>query len=294
MRRHEPGPRHVHARHRHPRARQGTASALLGVLLGCGGASGPPSPTPIPAEQRGDPAPDATPVTELPVDLPEQLELEYRRRTEDGDDLVLKLTPAGARYGLAHGKARVALRYQPPADALASTYAALRREGCDRLQSEPREATTAGGTSLRLSTGAEVFTVSAMGRHAPAPADAQAYARCVAALEERLPTGRSDVVVLLRWHASMKDRGAGLDVDVGTDLVGLHRVAGAEHDGPTFALHLARARPLELQLRHGGAASRSTTLTLQAGVERGVEVVHDAARGEVVARALAAEPPATP
>jgi hypothetical protein len=294
MRRHDLGPLHVQAGHGFSRALRVGMSTVAAMLLGCGGASGPPGPVPASGERRGDPTSGETLVTDMPVDLPDRLELEYRRRTADGDDMVLKLTPAGARYGLAHGKARVALRYQLPADALASTYAALRREGCDRLQSEPREAPAMGGTSLRLSTGTAVYTVSAMGQHTPAHTDAQAYARCVAAMEERLPTGRSDVVVLLRWHASMADQSAGLDVDVGPDLVGLHRVADAERDASTLALHLARARPLQLQLRWVGAAARSTTLTLQAGVERGVEVAFDAERGEVIARPLPAEPAAMP
>jgi hypothetical protein len=226
----------------------------------------------------------------LPADLPERLELEVRRRSQEGDDQVLKLTPAGARYGLSRGKARIALRYRLDEGALAAAWAVLRREGFDRLESVPRQgATPAGGTSLRASTGTETYTITAMGRQAPAGEDAEAYARCLAAVEELLPAGRGEVVVQVRWDASMKERSAGLDVDVGDDLVGLHRVAQPLAPAlETFELHLARARPLELQLRQGGNAPRSTTLTVRAGEARGVEVAFDAALGEAVLRPLSA------
>lgn len=276
--------------------------ALLALLLGCGGGPADPgSPSPSP---QGGPAPVAVAShTALPADLPERLEIEYRQRTEDGDDLVLKLTPAGARYGLAHDGARVALRYPLPPEVLDSVYATLRAEGFDRIETVPRDGASAGGTSLRVSTGTERHSASAMGRNGPAPADAPAYASCVAAVEALLPTGRSDVVVQLRWDPSMAEQSAGLDIDVGTDLVGLHRIPGpapgveaGPGPGPvpmpvTVELHLARARPLQLQLRHGTPVPRSTTLTLQAGVDRGVEVVFDAEQGQVTTRPLARTTP---
>lgn len=247
----------------------------------------------------------------MPEDLPERLEVEVRRRTEDGEDQVLKLTPAGARYGSSHGKARIALRYRLPEGALSSVYATLRHEGFDGLRTVPHAGGgPSGGTSLRVSTGTETYTATSMGRQRPAPEDAEAFTRCVAAAEDLLPAGRSDVVVLVRWDASMRDQSAGLDVDVGDDLVGLHRVTGpATGTGTaaaleTFELHLARARPLQLQLRQSGPRTprasadegtvedaptrQSSTLTVRAGVERGIELAFDAARGEVVARPLPA------
>jgi hypothetical protein len=271
------------------------SSGLLLGPLGCGGGSGPPEA----ASRAGEP-PEARlePVSALPADLPERLEIEYRRRMEDGDDRVLKLTPAGARHGLAHGKARVAVRYRLPEDALPSVYATLRQEGFDRMETVPRQGTALmGGTSVRVSTGTETYVVNAMGLQGPRPEDAEAHARCIAGLEALLPTGRSDVVVELRWDASvheMRDHNASLDVDAGEDLVGLHRrspASGAETaaEPVTLELHLARARPLELQLRQSGprgAAPRSTTLVVAAGEERGVELSFDATLGEVVARTL--------
>jgi hypothetical protein len=212
----------------------------------------------------------------------------------------------GARYGLAHDEVRVALRYQLSPAALDSVYATLRQEGFDRIETVPRDGPSVGGTSVRVSTGSGRHSASAMGRHGPAPADAEAYARCIAAIEALLPTGRSDVVVQLRWDPSMAEQSAGLDIDVGTDLVGLHRVSGSERGVEASAgagasasasastgvveLHLARARPLQLQLRHGSPVPRSTTLTLQAGSERGVELVFDDARGQVITRPLTSAP----
>ncbi len=258
-------------------------AALVTVLLGCGGSgSAPPSPVPAP---RSDPAP---PNTALPADLPERLEIEYRQRAANGDDVVLKLTPAGARYGWARGSARVALRYQLPPEALASVYTALRHEGFDRIDTVPDEAVM-DGTALRLSFGAERYSASAMARHAPAPANAEAYARCLAAVEAVLPTGRSDVVVEVRWDPSMAEQSAALDVDVGEDLVGV-QLPPSSDAGERLELHLARARPLELQLRHGSPTPSAITRTLQAGSDRGVEVVFDAERGEASPRILAPEP----
>lgn len=279
----------------YPRAVRTALLAVLALLAGCGG----PSPAPT-SERSGDAAPASAPATALPEDLPERLEVEYRRRAKDGGDLVLKLTPAGARYGLAHGKARVALRYQPPADALASVYATLRQEGFDGIETVDREgAIEVGGTSLRVFTGTDAWSVTAMGRRGPAPDDAQAYARTVAAMEALVPAGRSDVVVLVRWDASMRERNAGLDVDVGADLVGVHRVAPPGDASPrmvpeAFELHLARPRPLQLQLRQASSSAPATTLTVQAGIERGVELAFDAARGEVIVRPLSAAPTAGP
>lgn len=276
------------------------------------------------AADRADPASgSAAAETALPADLPERLEVEVRRRNEDGEDRVLKLTPAGARYGASHGKARLALRYRLPEDALASVYATLRHEGFDGLRTVPYAGPdAAGGTSLRVSTGTETYAVTSMGRQRPAPEDAEAFTRCMAAAEELWPAGRSDVVVVVRWDASLRELGvsgplrdqtAGLDIDAGEDLVGVHRVAtppgpGSAPEPPlaTFELHLARARPLELQLRQSssrsrktaadgttadGAARRSSLVTVQAGIERGVELAFDAAQGEVVLRRLPADSP---
>ncbi len=260
---------------------------IVALLPGCGSPTGG-SPSPVPEPRSADEGSAEPPATALPEDLPERLEIEGRRRSPTGDDRVLKLTPAGARLGLAHGKARVALRYQPAQDALASTYAALRREGFDRLRMVAGSIPAAGGTSIRVTTGDQTHAASAMGRQVPD--DAQAYARCLAALEEHVPAGRSAVVVEVRWDASMRDRSAGIDVDAGSDLVGLHRAS--DEPGPamgTIELHLARARPLELQLRQGGPAGRSTVATVHAGMERGVELAFDEASGEVVMRPLGGE-----
>lgn len=286
-------------------------AALVVSGAACGGGSGSPSPVPQAGERAGDPALDpAAPQTALPPDLPEGLEVEVRRRTADGEDRVLKLTPAGARYGLSHGKARIALRYRLPEDALSPVYATLRHAGFDGLRTVPHEGgAMPGGTSLRVSTGTETYTTASMGRQRPAPDDAEAFTRCVAAAELLLPAGRSDVVVRVRWDPSMRaarDLTAGLDVDVGEDLVGLHRVpgpatppaAGAAAEPETFELHLARARPLQLQLRQSSSqaprASDSRMLTVQAGEEPGVEVVvevaFDAALGEVVLRTRSPDP----
>lgn len=227
--------------------------------------------------------------TDLPPDLPDRVEVEYRRRSEDGDDVVLKLTPAGARYGWAHGKARVALSYQLPLEDLSSVYATLRHEGFDRIDTVPSEDPARGGTTLRISLGGERHSASAMARHAPAPEHAEAYARCVAAVEALLPEGRGEIVAQLRWDPSMAEHSAGLDLDLGNDLVGVHRRPTAQGDGLELhlELHLARARPLQLQLRHGSPVATATTLTFEAGVDRGVEVVFDADRSAPVVRRLA-------
>ena len=270
--------------------------------------------------ERSAASPSGTaPGTALSADLPERLEIEMRRRTADGDDRVLKLTPAGARYGLSHGKARIALRYRLGEGALDSVWATLRQEGCDGLETVPHAGPpVVGGTSLRISTGPETYTATAMGKQAPAADDAETYERCLAAVEELLPAGRGDVVVHVQWDASMQGHAAGLDVDAGTDLVGLHRVpvdrapAAPDTAGPpttpipspmmmdAFEQHFARPRAVQLQLRQGSSpgaeAARSTTLTVEAGRERGVEVAFDAALGQVVLRPLpaAAAEPGTP
>jgi hypothetical protein len=270
---------------------------MVALLLGCGGGFGAPHPEPTPTPVRsGQAAPTPAPTTALPVDLPEALEVEYRRRSTGGGDLVLKLTPAGARLGLAHGKARLALRYPLPADVLASIYATLRQEGFDGLETVDLEQPAAvGGTSLRVSTGTEAWSVAAMGRRGPAPEDAEAYARTVAAVEALVPTERSAVVVRVRWDPSMRRHDAALDVDVGEDLVGVHRVT-ARGDAPPGAspeeleLHLARPRALQLQLRQAGPPARATTLTVHAGVERGIALRFEAERGEVIVEPLTAEP----
>lgn len=268
------------------------ARPMLGLLVlelygggGCGRATEAPSPRSRP---QGDPAPVADPVdSALPAERPEQLEIELRRRTDDGDDVVLKLTPAGARYGHARGKARVALSYRPSDADLDEVYALVRREGFDRIETAPRpdapptDQGSAGGTSLRVIAGPGRYSASAMGRRAPAPEHAEAYARCVAAVESLLPQGRGDVVIDLRWDPSMADHAAALDMDVGDDFVGLHRVSAPDAP-PHWALHLARPRALELRLRHGSPPT-ATTIAVPPGPRGDVLVTFDAEQDAVVA-----------
>jgi len=209
--------------------------------------------------------------------------VDLRRRSEAGDDVVLKLTEAGARYGVARGKARVALRYRLDPDAFDELYATLRAEAFDRIETEPVETAPTSGTSLRITAGPGRYSASAMGRRKPTEAYAEAYDRCVRAAESLLPADRSSTVVTVRWHASMADRSASIDIDIGEDFVGLVRLPG---ELPEVELHLARPRELELLLRHG-SPPRSSTHHVRAGKELGIEIRYDAEHDRVIARPLA-------
>ncbi|MCA9712489.1 MAG: hypothetical protein KDK70_42060, partial [Myxococcales bacterium] len=101
------------------------APALALALVGGCGRDSTPQPVSQAAERSAEPS-RGSGHTDLPPQVPDRLEVELRQRTDVGDDTVLKLTPAGARYGLAHGKSRVSLRYRLPADALGPLYQVLR------------------------------------------------------------------------------------------------------------------------------------------------------------------------
>lgn len=267
------------------------AGLLVPLLWGCG--SSDPAPRPAPLREGPDASRSAAvdSGTDLPPDRPSPFELDLRRRTDDGDDLVLKLTEGGARYGVARGKARVALRYRSAPEALEEVYATLRDEGFDRIETEPRASGPTSGSSIRVKAGPAHFSVSAMGRMAPTKQWADAYARTAAAAEALLPRGKSETVVVVQWDPSVGDRAAALDVDLGEDLVGVHRRPGPR---PDVELHLARARPLEMLLRTGSPPT-STPLTIEAGRDRGVRVVYDEAESTLVLRpSLDAEPAAQP
>lgn len=260
------------------------ALAVLCLLLG---ACGPDSrATPQAVRARSDSVPPGT--TDLPASMPQTLEVELRRRTEQGDDTVLKLTPLGARIGLSRGKSRMSLRYRPPTDALESLYQTLREQAFDRITTGPGKA-RALGSSLRVTADSHRYSASAMGRNAPTPAEA--YEACVAAVQALMPAERGSTIVRIRWDESIGDHAAALDLEVEEDLLGLHRRPGAR---PDVELHLAGPRPLTVILRHG-SPSRSETQLLQAGRDHGLEVAYDAARARVVLRPLApeAEAPAT-
>ena len=257
------------------------AVVALALLLACGG----PAPQPVPA--TGTPAESAEELdTDLPAELPTPFELDLRQRSEDGDDLVLKLTESGARYGVAHGRARVALRYRFEPAALERAYAALRHGGYDRIETQTRARPSGSGSTMRVKAGPVDHSVSAMGRNEPTERWAEAYAASVAAAESLLPRGRSEVVVRLHWDESMAERAAALDMDLGEDFVGIHRLPGPR---PDVELHLLRARPLEMLLR-AGSPPTSTTLTIEAGRDAGIEIAYDPQRDAVVLRPLARDP----
>jgi len=256
----------------------------LGVAAGVPGcrddperpaAAGPATPGPAAAAARAEAE------TDLPAGMPEPLEIELRRRT-GGDDSVLKLTPVVARYGLARGKARLAVRYVLTPETLDPIYRVLRSASFDRIDTVPTPDATIDGSSLRVLAGSARYAVSTIGRLSPAPEHAEAYARCVAAAESLLPRERSGTKVEVRWDPAVVDAAA-IDLDLGEDLVGLHAPAA---ERPDVDLYVARPRAITARLRHGSPA-RSTSLTIQAGTDAGLEVAFDPERGAPVLRARA-------
>lgn len=260
------------------------ALALAGG--GCSSDSRPSGPT----ARAASPAPSAaTPDrldTDLPPHMPERFEVELRRRTPKGDDTVLKLTPAGARYGLARGKSRVSLRFMLPPGTLGTVYQTLREESFDRIESGPSAQAPLAGSSLRVTAGPGRYSASAMGRSAPVAEHAAAYAHCVEIAGSLLPQGHGETVVRVHWHESIGDHAASLDINADPGFVGIHRAPGSR---PDVELHLERPRPLSIQLRHG-TPPRSETHTIEAGRDHGLEVAYDPEQQRVVLRPMAAAP----
>lgn len=224
--------------------------------------------------------------TDLPAEMPPELEIELRRRDRAGNDTVLKLTPGGARYGVARGKARVALRFVLPPTALEPVWQTLREASFDRIRTEATPNTAKEGTSMRVTAGPARYSASTLGRNAPPPEQTEDYARCVSAAEGMMPSDRGETTLAIHWDASVEDRAAALDIEAGDALLGLHRVPGPR---PDAELHLSEPRPVTMLLRHGIPAT-STSLTLQAGSDHGVEVAYDPEQDTLVLRPLAAPP----
>ncbi len=255
---------------------------------GCGRSRDEPTPAGRAPKPAGAGAARAATAldTDLPAQMPPALEIELRRRDGSGDDTVLKLTPEGARYGVARGKARVALRFVvDPAD-LEPVWQTLREASFDRIRTEPTQSATKEGTSMRVTAGPARYSASTLGRNAPLPDQAEAYARCVSATEAMLPSERGDTTVVIHWDASVEDRAAALDIEAGDALLGLHRIAGPR---PDAELHLSEPRPVTMLLRHGTPAT-STSMTLRAGRDHGVEIAYDPEQEALVLRPLAAPP----
>ncbi len=253
--------------------------------MACGGsehASAPSVSRSAPAEVATAPIP-ARP-TSLPATPPPKVTVDYRIRTRDGDDHVLKLTDQGARYGLVHAKARVALRFGLEAGALHAVYDTLRMQSFDRIESIEAPTPPARGTSIQLTAGAGRHGASHMGRSMPAAEWADGYARSLASVDALVPAGRSEVVVHIRWDDSMAERAAALDIELGQDLVGVHRQPGTL---PNVDLHIAAPRPLAALIRHGSPAT-SSRHQIEAGAQWGAEVAYDADLDAVVLRPLSA------
>ncbi len=258
------------------------------ALAGAGCRSDSPRPAPqraAPTARAADPALD----TDLPASMPESLELELRRRTEDGDDTVLKLTPAGARFGRARGKSRVSLRFGLPPEALAAAYQTLREASFDRIETHARAGGSTAGSSLRVIAGPGRYSVGAMGRNAPTDEHMDAYARCVDAVSSLLPTGRSATVVQVRWDRSIGEHAASLDINADPGFVGVHRIPGPH---PAIDLHLAQPRLMTVLLRHG-SPPQSETHESDAGRDRGLEIAYDDEPARVVVRPLPQLPEGT-
>ncbi|MEX1362925.1 MAG: hypothetical protein AB1Z98_07355 [Nannocystaceae bacterium] len=262
------------------------AGAVLVFTLGCGGRETGPQPSPAqPSTRQAAEVADGLD-TDLPPERPSPLEIDLRERTDDGDDVVLKLTEAGARYGVARGKTRVALRYVVTDAALDDVYGQLRRNRFDRIETKSEGTGPTSGSSMRLKAGPALVSASAMGRTTPTPEWTEAYARSAAAVEALLPRAKTDVVVNVRWDASMEGRSAAIDFDLGEDFRGVHRGPGPM---PNVELHLQRPRPLQVTVRHGSPPT-STSLNIEAGRDAGVEVAYDETTSAVVLRPIAAAP----
>ncbi|MCH9687467.1 MAG: hypothetical protein K0V04_38890 [Deltaproteobacteria bacterium] len=263
----------------------GRAVVCLWLAVGCSGPSDNSGPA---STNRIEPSPQAVPArpTLLPATPPVSLEIDYRMRTEEGDDIVLKLTDQGARYGLAHGKVRVALRFGIDPTALASIYDTLRMESFDGIQTVQRPQPSPRGTSLRLTAGPARYSASDMGRNEPAPEWTAAYAHAVEAVETLRPTATGPVVVRIRWDESMAGQAVAVDLQVGDDLLGVHRQPGPL---PNVDIHLARARTVDALVRFGSPAT-STRHHIEAGRDLGVRIAHDPTTTAVTVTPLPAEP----
>lgn len=243
--------------------------SVMVLAIGCGG--GANSPTPASEQAAGGQAdkPSAAAVAESP--RPSPFEIDFRRRSDRGEDEVLKLTEFGARYGIAHGRNRVALRYDLDPAELDAIYEVFTQQSFKTIETQVVASSPTSGSSIRMKAGPSIFTVSAMGRRGPVPDHIPLYDRCAEAVLDALPSEQGPVVIEVRWDASMADQAAAVDIDVGNVLAGVHPLEGAEHD---VAVHLREPRDIQVLVRHS-SPPKTTTLDFESDRHAGIALRFD-------------------
>ncbi len=257
-------------------------AALATLAIACRDEASPPTPRAQPVGADASELAADSPRGGLPQTRPTPFELDLRRRTETGDDIVFKVTDAGARYGLARGKSRVSLRMPLTAADLDEVYATLRDQRFDAIETMVAGTGPSAGSSIRLTAGPTRLSVSAMGRMVPKPEWVDAYTQCAKTIEDLLPRGRGEVVVRLRWDPSMAGKAAALDFNAGEGFVGLQRLPG---ELPNVEIHLAQPGSFELLVRHGSPPA-STRHVIEAGKQPGIELAYDPEQDRVIVRPL--------
>lgn len=250
------------------------ALAVGPVFAGCSSDAGG-SDEARPAAARKAAPEDAT-RTRLPKERPERLEIELRRRPDEGGSELVRITSQGVRYaaaaGIEHHRVNIGLGIE--ASKLDAVYETLREHAFDRIDAKPDPEGTRAGTSIRLQADGARYSASTMGEFAPPPGQRENYDACVQALLDVLPSQTETGTPLrVRFAGALEKRRATVDIDAGEAL------AGVEHDGADLLVKVRDdAGPIDAVLRFGPPA-QEVALEVDAATTGGLFVGVDPETG---------------
>ncbi|MBL4685487.1 MAG: hypothetical protein JKY37_12910 [Nannocystaceae bacterium] len=159
------------------------------------------------------------------------------------------MTDDSVRYTLGEDPHDLTILQSIQPEAVEALYATLREHRLDKIDTRPNPDADVDGTSIRMLAGRRAASASRMGHFEPEPQYAQDYEACVQALRDLVPdVSDRGVALQIEFDPSMAERRASVELDLGTDLLGVTRTP--------LTVHVAQPRLVTLKVRVGPPAKQ--------------------------------------
>lgn len=202
--------------------------------------------------------------------------------------MLLRVTSDSVRYTIGQDAHDLTVLQSIQPETVQALYATLREHQLDKIDTRPNPGADVDGTSIRMLAGRRPASASRMGHFEPEPQYAQDYEACVQALRDLVPDiSERGVTLEIEFDPSMAERRASVELDLGTDLLGVTRAP--------LTVRVAQPRRVTLKVRVGPPAKQlEQTIDLAEHGHALIRVDPELNEPVIVLKPRAPEKPPTP